>query len=79
MSPKVKSNISDHESDSLRPQRGRPPVPPSLVLEAAARLFANAGSHEDVTMDTIAAEAGVGKGSVLSGRLHDWSGAGLVG
>lgn len=65
MSPKRKAIISDFQSDMIAPQRGRPPVPPLLVLEATARLFARANSSETVTMDAIAAEAQVGKGTLF--------------
>jgi AcrR family transcriptional regulator len=46
-------------------RRGRPPVPPALVLAAAAALFADADSPRAVTMDAIAAAAGVGKGTLF--------------
>ena len=46
-------------------RRGRPPVPPALVLAAADALFADADSPPTVTMDAIAAAAGVGKGTLF--------------
>jgi AcrR family transcriptional regulator len=76
MSPKKNSNISDHESETGKLRRGRPAVPPALVLKAADALFANADSPGTVTMDAIAAAAGVGKGTLFrafgsrEGLLH---------
>lgn len=59
------SNISDFESEIKEMRRGRPPVPPARVLAAADALFADAGSPRTVTMDAIAAAAGVGKGTLF--------------
>jgi AcrR family transcriptional regulator len=58
-------NISDRESETENVRRGRPPVPPALVLAAADALFADADSPRTVTMDAIAAAAGVGKGTLF--------------
>jgi len=58
MSPKKNSNIADCKSEMVKPRRGRPAVPPGLVLKAADALFADA-------MDAIAAAAGVGKGTLF--------------
>ncbi len=65
MSPQPALNISDHESEIENVRRGRPPVPPALVLAAADALFADTESPRTVTMDAIAAAAGVGKGTLL--------------
>ncbi|MHC1479987.1 TetR/AcrR family transcriptional regulator [Frateuria aurantia] len=58
-------NITDHESESDPPRRGRPPIAPERLLAAADRLFAGAESPRQVTMDAIAAAAGVGKGTLF--------------
>lgn len=65
MSPKPKVSISDYKSESPRGQRGRPAISPHVVLVAAASLFAKANSPQAVTMDAIAAEAGIGKGTLF--------------
>jgi AcrR family transcriptional regulator len=76
MSPKKNSSISDRESETKKLRRGRPAVPPELVLNAADALFADAKSPATVTMDDIAAAAGVGKGTLFrafgsrEGLLH---------
>ena len=76
MSPKKNSNISDQESENGKLRRGRPAVPPTQVLKAADALFADADSPGTVTMDAIAAAAGVGKGTLFrafgsrEGLLH---------
>jgi AcrR family transcriptional regulator len=57
--------ISDHGSETQDARRGRPPVPPALVLAAADALFADADFPGTVTMDAIATEAGVGKGTLF--------------
>ena len=59
------SNISDHESETENARRGRPPIDPALVLAAADRLFADADAPHAVTMDAVAAAAGVGKGTLF--------------
>ena len=46
-------------------RKGRPPVPPAKVLAAADALFADAQTPNSVTMDAIAATAGVGKGTLF--------------
>ena len=58
-------DISDYQSEiaSLRP--GRPSVSPSLMLAAAETLFADTDSPRTITMDAIAAAAGVGKGTLF--------------
>jgi len=65
MSPKGNSSISDRGSEKEKPRRGRPSVPPASVLKAADALFASADSPGTVTMDAIATEAGVGKGTLF--------------
>jgi AcrR family transcriptional regulator len=57
--------ISDRESESNSLPRGRPAVPLEIVLTAADGLFTHAGSPRTVTMDAIAAAAGVGKGTLF--------------
>ncbi len=64
MSPS-RSIISDHRSEIQDARRGRPPVPPALVLAAADALFADTDSPRTITMDAIAAAAGVGKGTLF--------------
>ncbi len=64
MSPRD-PNITDFESEIEIVRRGRPPIPPSRVLAAADALFADANSPRTVTMDAIAAAAGVGKGTLF--------------
>jgi AcrR family transcriptional regulator len=59
------SNISDYESETENARRGRPPIDPALVLAAADVLFADADAPHAVTMDAVAAAAGVGKGTLF--------------
>jgi AcrR family transcriptional regulator len=59
------SNISDYKSETENVRRGRPPIDPALVLAAAAALFADADAPHAVTMDAVAAAAGVGKGTLF--------------
>jgi AcrR family transcriptional regulator len=59
------STISDRQSENAGTRRGRPPFPRSLVLAAADALFAEAESPHTVSMDDIAAAAGVGKGTLF--------------
>ncbi|WP_335979728.1 TetR/AcrR family transcriptional regulator [Streptomyces sp. CA2R106] len=73
MSPKHRSTVSDCQSETettkasttaaRRP--GRPAFPRELVLEAAAALFADTDAPRSVSMDDIAAAAGVGKGTLF--------------
>ena len=76
MSPKKNLSISDHKSETKKLRRGRPAVPPELVLNAADALFASAKSPATLTMDDVAAAAGVGKGTLFrafgsrEGLLH---------
>jgi AcrR family transcriptional regulator len=46
-------------------RRGRPPVPPARVLAAAEALFAQTDAPGTITMDAIAAAAGIGKGTLF--------------
>jgi AcrR family transcriptional regulator len=62
--------ITDPESENKTVRRGRPPVAPTLVLAAADALFAKADSPRTVTMDAIAAAAGVGKGTLFRAFGH---------
>ncbi|MBC3840658.1 TetR/AcrR family transcriptional regulator [Streptacidiphilus sp. 4-A2] len=65
MSPDNANTVSDHQSDKKQPRRGRPPFPRSLVLAAADALFADTDAPHTVSMDDIAAAAGVGKGTLF--------------
>ena len=65
MSPDHPSTFADPQSEKPRARRGRPPVPRSLVLAAADALFAETDEQHPVSMDEIAAAAGVGKGTVF--------------
>lgn len=65
MSPDQLSAFTDPQSEKPRAHRGRPPVPRSLVLAAADALFAETDEQHPVSMDEIAAAAGVGKGTVF--------------
>lgn len=64
MSPEQGSTVPDRESEKAA-RRGRPPVPRARVLDAAAALFSGAGEPRTVSMDDIAAAAGVGKGTLF--------------
>ena len=76
MSPKLQTTISDRQSKKVEGPRGRPAIRPQVVLVAASALFAKANSQQAVTMDAIAAEAGIGKGTIFrafgsrEGLLH---------
>jgi AcrR family transcriptional regulator len=59
------STISDRQSEKAGPRRGRPPFPRALVLAAADALFAESEAPQTVSMDDIAAAAGVGKGTLF--------------
>jgi AcrR family transcriptional regulator len=65
MSPHQPSIITDRESEKMRPPRGRPSFPRAFVLDAADALFADTGAPHTVSMDAIAAAAGVGKGTLF--------------
>ncbi len=69
MSSRKASNVSDLQSEILLddspPRRGRPPTSRKMVLAAAADLFTHAEAHAAVSMDDIAAAAGVGKGTLF--------------
>jgi AcrR family transcriptional regulator len=65
MSPDNASTVSDHKSEKKGARRGRPPFPRSQVLAAADALFAGADAPTTVSMDDIAAAAGVGKGTLF--------------
>lgn len=66
MGPQEQPSISDCGSvNSAR--RGRPAVALHVGLDAAARLFTKTDSPQAVTMDAIAQEAGIGKGTLFRG------------
>lgn len=65
MSPEHPSNLSDRESETPAARLGRPPVPPARILAATDALLANTEAPRAVTMDDIAAAAGVGKGTLF--------------
>lgn len=62
---KNSNKISDQQSESQVLRRGRRPQSPDDMLSAANRLFASSNNPLNVTMDAIAAEAGVGKGTLF--------------
>jgi AcrR family transcriptional regulator len=64
MGPDHGNSISDRRSVNVV-RRGRPASPPDAVLAAADALFAGAESPATVSMDAIAAAAGVGKGTLF--------------
>lgn len=64
MCPEEPTTITDRQSESEKPRRGRPPTSPEVVLAAADNLFARA-DVSSVSMDDIAAEAQVGKGTIF--------------
>ncbi|MBA2933951.1 TetR/AcrR family transcriptional regulator [Sphingomonas sp. CGMCC 1.13654] len=64
MSPPPDS-ITDHESEIGNVRRGRPVSPPHELLAAADDLFAKADAPARITMDSIAASAGVGKATLF--------------
>ncbi|MEU6591711.1 TetR/AcrR family transcriptional regulator [Streptomyces sp. NPDC046881] len=65
MSPKHPDTITDRESETKSRRPGRPPFPRELVLAAADALFADADAPKSVSMDDIAAAAGVGKATLF--------------
>ncbi len=64
MCPDDPNTITDRQSENAERRRGRPPTSPERVLAAADRLYARSDASS-VSMDDIAAEAGVGKGTVF--------------
>ncbi len=65
MGPEQSSTVTDRQSEIVPARRGRPPFPRELVLEAADALFADADAPRTVSMDDVAAAAGVGKGTLF--------------
>lgn len=66
MSPQHSNRLSDQKSQTGdRRRTGRPPVPPARILAAADALLAETDAPATVTMDDIAAAAGVGKGTLF--------------
>ncbi|MFJ6699477.1 TetR/AcrR family transcriptional regulator [Streptomyces sp. NPDC091272] len=63
MSPQKRTTITDSQSEKAR--RGRPAVPRDRILGAVDELLAASGTPGAVTMDDIAAAAGVGKGTLF--------------
>ncbi|MFJ4830795.1 TetR/AcrR family transcriptional regulator [Streptomyces sp. NPDC088747] len=63
MSPKKRTTITDPQSEKAR--RGRPTVPRDRILGAADELLTASTAPGAVTMDAIAAAAGVGKGTLF--------------
>jgi AcrR family transcriptional regulator len=57
--------ISDYGSEMQDARRGRRPLSPASMLAAADSLFAASDIPGNVTMDAIAAAAGVGKGTLF--------------
>lgn len=64
MSP-LSNHISDHKSESVKPRIGRPAHAPDRLLSAADEIFAGSEAPLGVTMDMIAAAAGVGKATLF--------------
>lgn len=65
MSPKHRNTITDRQSETEGRRPGRPAFPRELVLAAADELFAGTDAPKAVSMDDIAAAAGVGKGTLF--------------
>ncbi|MGN5637151.1 TetR/AcrR family transcriptional regulator [Streptomyces sp. AC154] len=63
MSPQKPTTVTDFQSEKVR--RGRPAVPRDRILGAADELLAASATPGAVTMDDIAAAAGVGKGTLF--------------
>lgn len=63
MSPKKANTFTDPQSETV--PRGRPAVPRERILRAAQELLATSKIPGAVTMDDIAAAAGVGKGTLF--------------
>lgn len=57
--------ISDQRSETQDIRRGRPPLSPARMLAAADALFAANDNPGIVTMEAVAAAAGVGKGTLF--------------
>lgn len=64
VSPQQSSRFTDRQSEKAE-RRGRPPVSRERVLAAADALFAETDSPNAVSMDAVAAAAGVGKGTLF--------------
>ncbi|CAL9639836.1 TetR family transcriptional regulator [Streptomyces sp. enrichment culture] len=65
MSPKHTDTITDRQSEKKVRRPGRPAFPRELVLAAADALFADADAPKSVSMDDVAAAAGVGKATLF--------------
>lgn len=65
MSPSQPNTVSDRQSETVGVRQGRPPVSRESLLAAADALFADADTYQSVSMDAIAAAAGVGKGTLF--------------
>lgn len=69
MSPSF-SSLSDFESETVKPRKGRPANAPDRLLSAADVVFARSDTPFSVTMDMIATEAGVGKATLFRAFGH---------
>lgn len=69
MSPSTPS-LSDSESETVKPRKGRPANAPDRLLSAADSVFARSDAPLSVTMEMIAAEAGVGKATLFRAFGH---------
>lgn len=65
MSPEQRNTVSDRQSKISGGRLGRPPASRDGVLAAADALFAADATAQPVSMDAIAAAAGVGKGTLF--------------
>jgi AcrR family transcriptional regulator len=65
MSPEHRNTIPDPQSEKPVRRPGRPPFPREQVLAAADALFAETHLPKTVSMDDVAAAAGVGKGTLF--------------
>jgi len=65
MSHKNTNKFSDLESINKSSRRGRPAASIEKMLEAADQLFSEGRNQQTITMDEVAAHAGVGKGTLF--------------
>lgn len=69
MSPSMPP-LSDRKSVTVNPRKGRPANSPDRLLSAADVVFARSDAPFSVTMEMIAAEAGVGKATLFRAFGH---------